>query len=94
MTRAHVIIAQERIPVTSAQVRMARAALKWTVRQLAEAAGVHRNTITNIEVGRYAGDVASLSAIRAALEAGGVEFIDENGGGPGVRVRKRSDANK
>jgi DNA-binding XRE family transcriptional regulator len=33
---------------------MARAALNWTVRDLAEATGLHRNTITNIEVGRYA----------------------------------------
>jgi hypothetical protein len=39
--------------MTSAQVRMARAALNWTVRDLAEAAGLHRNIITNIEVGRY-----------------------------------------
>ena len=44
------------MPVTSAQVRMARAALDWTVRDLAKAAGVHRNTINNVEVGRYAGD--------------------------------------
>ena len=42
--------------VTSAQLRMARAALNWTVRDLAAATGLHRNTITNIEVGRYAGD--------------------------------------
>jgi DNA-binding XRE family transcriptional regulator len=49
--------------VTSAQVRMARAALGWTVRDLAEAAGLHRNTITNLEVGRYAGDAQTLSII-------------------------------
>jgi transcriptional regulator with XRE-family HTH domain len=67
---------------------MARAALNWTVRDLAEAAGLHRNTITNIEVGRYAGDRETLSKIRKVLEAAGVEFIDENGGGPGVRLRK------
>jgi transcriptional regulator with XRE-family HTH domain len=67
---------------------MARAALNWTVRGLAEATGLHRNTITNIEVGRYAGDRETLSKIRKVLEAAGVEFIDENGGGPGVRLRK------
>src|SRR4029453_7889699 len=44
------------MPVTSAQVKMARAALNWTVRDLAEATGLHRNTINNVEVGRYAGD--------------------------------------
>jgi transcriptional regulator with XRE-family HTH domain len=77
------------MPVTSAQVRMARAALNWSVRDLAEAAQIHRNTVTNIETGRYAGDAATLAAIVGALKRGGVEFIDENGGGPGVRLRKR-----
>jgi transcriptional regulator with XRE-family HTH domain len=75
-------------PVTSAQVRMARAALNWSVRDLAAATGLHRNTITNIEVGRYAGDAATLAVIRDVLSRAGVEFIDENGGGPGVRFRK------
>jgi transcriptional regulator with XRE-family HTH domain len=68
---------------------MARAALDWSVRDLAEAAQIHRNTVTNIETGRYAGDAATLAAIAAALKRAGVEFIDENGGGPGVRLRKR-----
>jgi transcriptional regulator with XRE-family HTH domain len=69
---------------------MARAALNWTVRDLAEASGLHRNTITNIEVGRYLGDPETLSKIEAVLKRAGVEFIDENGGGPGVRLRKSS----
>jgi transcriptional regulator with XRE-family HTH domain len=68
---------------------MARAALNWTVRDLAEASGLHRNTITNIEVGRYAGDPETLSEIEAVLKRAGVEFIDANGGGPGVRLRKQ-----
>jgi transcriptional regulator with XRE-family HTH domain len=67
---------------------MARAALNWTVRDLAEATGLHRNTITNIEIGRYAGDQKSLERIEAVLRKGGVDFINENGGGPGVRLRK------
>jgi transcriptional regulator with XRE-family HTH domain len=75
--------------VTSAQVKMARAALNWTVRDLAEATGLHRNTISNVEVGRYAGDPETLSIIERVLKRAGVEFIDENGGGPGVRLRKR-----
>ena len=77
------------MPVTSAQVRMARAALDWTVRDLAEATGLHRNTINNIEVGRYAGDPKSLELIENSLRAAGIEFIKENGGGAGVRFRKR-----
>jgi transcriptional regulator with XRE-family HTH domain len=80
--------------VTSAQVRMARAALNWTVRDLAQAAGLHRNTITNIETGRYAGDSATLATIAAVLKRAGVEFIDENGGGPGVRLKKRQQTKK
>ena len=57
---------------------------------LAEKAGVSVNTIRNIEgaaQGRIAGRVQSLHAVQAALEAAGVEFIPENGGGAGVRLR-------
>ena len=82
------------MPVTSAQVKMARAALDWTVRDLAEATGLHRNTINNVEVGRYAGDATTLHKIEKVLVAAGVEFIDENGGGPGVRLRKRHRSKK
>lgn len=71
-----------------AQVRMARAALNWSLQQLSEAAGVHRNTISNFETGRYAGEPATLDAIRAALEAAGIEFT--NGGQPGVRLSRPS----
>jgi DNA-binding XRE family transcriptional regulator len=67
---------------------MARAALNWTVRDLAEATGLHRNTITNIEVGRYAGNQESISVIEKVLRHAGVEFIAENGKGPGVRLCK------
>jgi len=66
---------------------MARAALNLGVRQLAVAADVSPTTVTRIE----RGDTLyprTVSAIRAALEAAGVEFIAENGGGPGVRLRK------
>ena len=70
------------------QVRMARAALNWSLQTLADASRIHRNTISNFEVGRFAGDPATIAAIRAALESAGVEFIAENGGGPGVRLRK------
>ena len=73
---------------------MARAALDWTVRDLAEATGLHRNTINNLEVGRYGGDAATLTTIETVLRRAGVEFIDENGGGPGVRLRKLQAAKK
>jgi hypothetical protein len=66
---------------------MARAALRWGVREVARAARVSPATITRVETDHVA-NAATLAAIRAALEAAGVEFIAENGGGPGVRLRK------
>lgn len=71
-----------------AQVRMARAALNWSLTDLAQASGLHRNTVSNFETGRYAGSAEAVAAIRAALEAAGIEFLEPNGGGPGVRLRK------
>lgn len=73
--------------VTSAQLRAARALLNWTVRDLAEAAKVHRNTVTRAETDAT-GQGHATAAIQRALEAAGVEFIPENGGGPGVRLKK------
>lgn len=72
--------------VTSAQIRAARGLVNWTVRDLAEKSGVHRNTITRIET-ESTGPGHSTATIRAALEAAGVEFIEQNGGGPGVRLK-------
>lgn len=74
--------------VTSAQIRAARGLLNWTVRDLAEQSGVHRNTVTRIETEATAPG-HSISAVQAALEAAGVEFIPENGGGAGVRLKRR-----
>ena len=75
--------------MNSAQVRMARGALNWSLADLANASGVHRNTISNFETGRYDMNPGNVSKIRSALEAAGIEFIEENGGGPGVRLAKR-----
>ncbi len=72
--------------MTSAQLRAARGLLNWTVRDLAEKSGIHRNTVTNFETGKYAGDADTVAAMRRALEAAGVEFT--NGKRPGVRLRK------
>lgn len=73
--------------VTSAQIRAGRALLGWTVRDLAEHSGVHRNTITRAE-NEGAGPGYAAAAIREALETAGVKFIAENGGGAGVRLTK------
>jgi transcriptional regulator with XRE-family HTH domain len=73
--------------LTREQLRMARGALNWSVRDLAAKAGVAANTISRYENGSDAyGD--TLSKIQRALEAGGVVFLDGNGDGPGVRLRK------
>ncbi|RVD71379.1 MAG: helix-turn-helix transcriptional regulator [Mesorhizobium sp.] len=74
--------------LTSAQCRAARALVKWSVRDLSEMCGVHRNTISALETDQSAPNNSTLAAIRTALESAGVEFIPENGGGAGVRLRK------
>lgn len=71
---------------------MARAALRMTLEQLAAVSGVHRNTISNFETEKFAGDERTIAAIRSALEAAGVIFVEENGEGPGVRLRKARPA--
>jgi transcriptional regulator with XRE-family HTH domain len=58
------------------------------VRELAARADVTANTVTRIENGADAKQ-STMDKLRGALEAAGVEFIEENGGGPGVRLRKR-----
>ena len=72
----------------SIQLKMARAAVGWGVRELAKKAGVTANTVTRIENGADAKQ-STIERLQHALEVAGVEFIDENGGGPGVRLRKR-----
>lgn len=70
------------------QSRAARALLDWSQSTLSEAAGVARATIAEFESGRRVPIANNLAAIRTALEAAGIIFIDENGEGPGVRLRK------
>jgi hypothetical protein len=77
-------------PLTSAQIRAARALVRWRAQDLARessvgVATIRRAELTDDETSRTA---ANDLAVRRALEAAGVEFIDENGGGPGVRLRK------
>jgi DNA-binding Xre family transcriptional regulator len=76
--------------ITSAQIRAARALLKWSAAQLAEKAGLSWKTVQRLESADElpSTNIRTLDAIKAALEAAGVVFIDRNGGGPGVRFRK------
>ena len=78
------------VPLAGSQIRAARALVRWTVDDLAREAALGRNTVLRAEVadGQTSLTAANNLAIRRALEAAGVEFIDGNGGGPGVRLRK------
>ena len=81
--------------MSSEQLRAARALIRWDQADLAKAAGVSTETIKRLE--RMDGPLGStrvntIEAMRRALEAAGVEFIAENGGGPGVRLKKGASA--
>ena len=77
--------------VSIRQIKAARALLAWSQAQLAEAAGVSIPTIKRLEAydGPLGGRISTGNKIQTAREAAGVEFIDENGGGPVVRLRER-----
>jgi len=70
------------------QCRMARTALGLGIRELAELAQVSTNTVTRFEGGEEL-KPRTIEALRRALEDAGVEFIPANGGGPGVRLKRR-----
>lgn len=69
---------------------MARAALQLGIRDIAEKAAVSPNTISRLERGETLHD-RTLAAIQAAFESAGIDFIPENGGGPGVRLRGKTE---
>lgn len=75
--------------MTPAQCRAARALLDLTQPALAEAARLGLSTIVDFERSRRTVSAEAAAAIRAALEAAGIIFVDENGEGPGVRLRKQ-----
>jgi transcriptional regulator with XRE-family HTH domain len=74
--------------VTREQCRVARGLLGWSQAELAEAALIGIVTVRQFETGAHEPRRLTLHAIRRAFESAGVEFIDENGGRPGVRLRK------
>jgi transcriptional regulator with XRE-family HTH domain len=74
--------------ISRAQCRGARGLLNLTQPELAAAAGLGLSSIVDFERERRQVSKEAVAKIRAALERGGIEFIDENGGGPGVRLRK------
>jgi transcriptional regulator with XRE-family HTH domain len=80
--------------ITSAQCRAARGLLDWTQQELAARAGIGIVTVRQVEAGLSRPRRATLEVIKRAMEAAGIEFIDGNGGGPGVRLRQRSRKKK
>lgn len=73
--------------ISGVQSKMARVALRLGVRELAKKSGVSPDTVSRLERGEDL-KPSTITAIRSALEAAGVEFIEENGGGAGVRLSK------
>jgi transcriptional regulator with XRE-family HTH domain len=74
--------------ITASQCRAARALLDWSQQDLASQSRVGVVTIRQLEACVHEPRTATLQVVRQALEKAGVEFIDENGGGPGVRLRR------
>jgi transcriptional regulator with XRE-family HTH domain len=72
--------------LTPAQCRAARGLIDWSQSDLALQARVGIVTVRQLEAGVHAPRRATLDVVRRALESAGVEFIDENGGGAGVRL--------
>jgi hypothetical protein len=75
--------------ITGAQMRAARALLRWAATDLVRESGVSLATIHRAEAvdGKTAMTFANASAVRRAFEAAGVELIEEDGGGPGARLK-------
>jgi transcriptional regulator with XRE-family HTH domain len=76
--------------VTTRQIKAARALLAWSQADLADHSGISEPTVARLEAadGELGGREDTTQRLRAAIELAGVEFIEENGGGPGVRLRK------
>jgi hypothetical protein len=78
-------------PLTSGQIRAARAFLRWRAEDLARESAVGVATIRRAELVESETSMTAPNdlSVRRALEAAGIEFMEGNGGGPGVRLRKR-----
>jgi hypothetical protein len=79
--------------LTPPQIRAARALIRWSAEELAHQSALGLATIKRAELAEHETSMTPANdlAVRRALEGAGVEFIDENGGGPGVRLKKSAD---
>jgi DNA-binding transcriptional regulator YiaG len=80
--------------LTPAQCRAGRSLLDMTQSELANSSGLGLSTVVDFERERRAVSDEAREKLKNALIKAGVEFIDENGGGAGVRIRKRSASNR
>jgi len=76
--------------ITSEQLRAARAMVRWDQKKLSTAAGISLATLKRLEAasGPLRTSAVNMDNLQTALEQAGVIFIHENGGGPGIRLRK------
>jgi transcriptional regulator with XRE-family HTH domain len=74
--------------ISAAQLRAARGLVGWSQQNLADKSDVGRATIADFEAGKRVPYATTLMRLQETLTAAGVEFIAENGGGAGVRLRK------
>ena len=76
--------------ITAAQIRSARAALRWSVAELSDLSAVGIATIKRLEAvdGVPGARTSTIVAIQNAFEAAGVEFIGTPDDGPGIRLRR------
>lgn len=81
----------DKTDITSGQIKAAKAMLGWSNTELAKLTGLHRNTINKAENGEA--KRATLALLRDVFESGSdshcIEFLSENGGGPGVRLNQK-----
>jgi transcriptional regulator with XRE-family HTH domain len=77
--------------LTAAQLKAARQLLGWSQDDVASSGGLSTETVVYFEHGKRSPNLRDLVDIQKTLEAAGVEFIAENGGGAGVRLRKTAD---
>jgi ribosome-binding protein aMBF1 (putative translation factor) len=73
--------------LTASQCRAARALIDWSQQQLSQAASIDVQTVADFEARSRPADETTRRRLRAALEAAGVMFIAENGGGAGARLK-------
>jgi hypothetical protein len=82
------------LAITGEQLRAGRAIVRLEQVDVAQRAGVSVDTVKRLEsiVGPVSANISTIESLQSTLEAAGVIFVAENGGGPGVRLRKKLES--